>query len=104
LSVHKLAHDNNVLVEFHPNSVFVKDLLTWAIILRGHWRGGLYALDAPAVHPVFSALKASTSQWHARLGHPSSQIVQHALSRHELPSESNKNKLVCDACQQGNSH
>jgi histone deacetylase 1/2 len=104
LSVHKLAHDNNVFVEFHPNSFFVKDLDTRAIILRGRWCGGLYALDAPAVKQVLSALKASSSQWHARLGHPSSQIVQHVLSRHELPSVSNKDKLVCDACQQGKSH
>jgi histone deacetylase 1/2 len=104
LSIRRLAYDNHVIVEFHPNSVFVKDLLTRAIILSGRWRGGLYALDDPAVKQVFSALKASSAQWHARLGHPSSQIVHHILSRHELPSVSNKSTLVCDACQQGKSH
>ena len=61
LYVHKLSHDNNVLVEFHPNSVFFKDLDTRAIILRGRWRGGLYALDAHAVKQVHSAIKASSS-------------------------------------------
>jgi hypothetical protein len=61
MSVHKLSHDNNVLVEFHPNSVFVKDLDTRAIILRGRWRGGLYTLDAPTVKQVLSALKASSA-------------------------------------------
>ena len=104
MSVHKLSHDNNVLVEFHPNSVFVKDLDTQPIILRGRWRGGLYVLDAPAVKQVLSVVKASSTQWHARLGHPSSQIVQHVLSRNELPTVSNKSNLVCDACQQGKSH
>jgi hypothetical protein len=35
LSIRRLAYDNHVIVEFHPNSVFVKDLLTRAIILSG---------------------------------------------------------------------
>jgi histone deacetylase 1/2 len=103
----RLTHDNNVLVEFHPDSFFVKDLLTRAILLRGRCRGGLYALDsidAPFAKQVFSALKASSAQWHARLGHPLSQIAQHILHRSRLPSESNKINRVCDACQQGKSH
>jgi histone deacetylase 1/2 len=104
LSAHKLSHDNKVLVEFHPNNVFVKDLDMRAIILRGRWHGVLYTLDAPAVKQVLSALKVSSARWHARLGHPSSQIVQHVLSHNELPSVSNKYTLVGDACQQGKSH
>jgi histone deacetylase 1/2 len=58
LSVRKLTHDNHVFIEFHPNSVFVKDLDTRAILLSGRCRGGLYALDDPAFKQVFSALKA----------------------------------------------
>jgi hypothetical protein len=88
-------------VEFHPNSLFVKDLLTGAIILRGHCRGGLDSLDAssrPHVKQGFSALKASSAQWHARLGHPASPVVQHVLHRHRLPSESTKLVSVCDPC------
>jgi hypothetical protein len=61
LSVHKLSHDNKVLVEFHPNSVFVKNLDKRAIILRGRWRGGLYTLDAPVVNQVLNALKVSSA-------------------------------------------
>jgi hypothetical protein len=83
---------------------FVKDLDTRAILLSGRCLGGLYALDDPAFKQVFSALKASSTQWHARLGHPSSQIVQHILSRNKLPSVSSKSSVVCDACQQGKSH
>jgi histone deacetylase 1/2 len=107
LFLHRLAHDNNVFVEFHPNSLFVKVLLTGAIILRGHCRGGLYSLDAssrPHVKQVFHALKASSAQWHAHLGHPASQVVQHVLHRHRLPLESTKLVPVCDPCQQGKSH
>jgi hypothetical protein len=58
LSARKLTIDNNAFIEFHPNNVFVKDMDTRAILLSGHSRGGLYALDAPAVKQVFSALKA----------------------------------------------
>jgi hypothetical protein len=68
---------------------------------------GLYALDAidaPFAKQVFSTLKASSAQWHSRLGHPASQIVQHILSRSHLPSESNKIDRVCYACQQDKSH
>jgi histone deacetylase 1/2 len=44
--------------------------------------------------------------WHSRLGHPASQVVQHVLRSHDLPSTvaSNKHTAVCDACQQGKSH
>ena len=82
-------------------------MYTRAILLKGPRRGGLYALDAvdaPFAKQVFSALKASSTKWHARLGHLSLQIVQHILSRNQLPSESNKIVSVCDACQQGKSH
>jgi histone deacetylase 1/2 len=108
LFVRRFTYDNRVYIEFHPNSLFVKDLLTGTILLRGRVRGGLYVLDAPLTTPllkqVFSALKASSSQWHARLGHPATQVVQHVLHHHQLLSESNKIVSVCDACQQGKSH
>lgn len=46
----------------------------------------------------------SREQWHCRLGHPASPIIQHILCRHDLPSEHLHNNAVCDACQQGKSH
>jgi histone deacetylase 1/2 len=46
----------------------------------------------------------SRAQWHSRLGHPATPIVQHILHRHELPSILVNKSLVCDACQQGKSH
>jgi histone deacetylase 1/2 len=53
---------------------------------------------------ALSSLRASSTQWHARLGHPSPQTVQHILHSYQLPSVSNKSDVVCDACQQGKSH
>ena len=112
LSVPKLTQDNNVFCEFHPFHLFVKDRATRNILLRGRYRHGLYALDAPtdvpapaAAFQVFSGVRVSPSLWHSRLGHPASPIVRHVLHRHELPSESsNKDAAVYDACQQGKSH
>ena len=56
------------------------------------------------IKQVFSSIKVSRERWHSRLGHPAIQIVQHVLHRHELPSVSNNNSVICDACQQGKSH
>jgi histone deacetylase 1/2 len=106
LSVHKLTRDNNVFCEFHPFDIFIKDRDTRDVLLRGRCRRGLYELDAPSSTPqVFSGVRASSSQWHSRLGHPASPIVRHILHRYELPIQSSSHSdTVCDACQQGKSH
>jgi histone deacetylase 1/2 len=106
LSMSKLSNDNNVFIELHPRDLFVKDLDTKQPVLRGRCRGGLYEIKAPVINQALSSVKVSRDMWHSRLGHPASQVVQHVLHSHDLPSiiESNKNKSVCDACQQGKSH
>jgi histone deacetylase 1/2 len=107
LSVKRFSRDNNVFFEFHPWYFLVKDRATREVLLRGSCRGGLYSLYAPSstsYKHVFSSTKVSRSRWHSRLGHPSSQIVQHVLHRYELPSESASKDVICDACQQGKSH
>jgi histone deacetylase 1/2 len=105
LSVPKLTYDNNVFCEFHPFDLFVKDRATRDILLSGRLCQGLYRLESPRASQVFSGVRTSSSQWHARFGHPATPIVRHILHRHELPSlPSNKDPAVCDACQQGKSH
>ena len=106
LSASKLARDNNVFIEFHPYDLFVKDRDSKDIILSGRCRGGLYPVGGFPAKQVFNSVRVSSSKWHCRLGHPASPVVQHVLHRHALPieSSSNKNTLVCDACQQGKSH
>ena len=105
LSVPKLTRDNNVLCEFHPFDLFIKDRGTRDILLSGRLCQGLYRLEHPGVARVFSGVRVSPSQWHARLGHPATPIVRHILRHHELPSlSSHKDVAVCDACQQGKSH
>jgi hypothetical protein len=96
LSVHKFTHDNNVFIEFHPSHLFIKDLDLREVLLRGRYHGGLYSLNEPPIKQAFISLHASSTQWHAL-----SQIFQHILRSHELPSILNKTSVVCDACQHG---
>jgi hypothetical protein len=41
ISVHKLAHDNNAVLEFHSDLFCVKDKATGAILVQGKSRDGL---------------------------------------------------------------
>lgn len=52
---------------------------------------------------AWSVTKPSSAKWHSRLGHPSSVIVQHVLSKNKLSYEPSS-ESVCDACQQAKSH
>jgi histone deacetylase 1/2 len=106
LYMSKLSRDNNVFIELHPYDLFVKDRDTREPLLRGRCHGGLYEIKAPIIKQALSSVKVSRDMWHSRLGHPASQVVQHVLHSHDLPSsnESNKSRPVCDACQQGKSH
>jgi histone deacetylase 1/2 len=106
LSMSKLSNDNNAFIELHPHDLFVKDLETKEPILRGRCRGGLYEIKTPVIKQALSSINVSRDMWHSRLGHQALQVVQDVLHSHDLPSivESNKNRSVCDACQQGKSH
>jgi histone deacetylase 1/2 len=104
LSVKKLTSDNNVFFKFHPLYFLIKDRESREVLLRGGCRGGFYNLDDSTIKQVFSSVKVSRDQWHSRLGHPATPIVQHILHRHELPSVSVNKVVVCDICQQGKSH
>ncbi|KAL4280054.1 hypothetical protein GQ457_03G021650 [Hibiscus cannabinus] len=95
LSVSRFTKDNNVSVEFFPNSCVVKDLGTQQVMLRGLESNGLYKFfskqDAAGqqdlrsvvsckngvskhVASAFTVTKPVVSNvelWHRRLGHPS---------------------------------
>lgn len=92
------ARDNNVFVEFHPNSVLVKDMDTRTTITMGHFCDGFYTLDAPMIKEALTSLEGSPVLWYTRLGHSSSQVVQHIIQTSQLPSETNKIDVICDAC------
>jgi histone deacetylase 1/2 len=45
LSVHKLARDNGVFLDFHPYYFLIKDLVSRKTLLHGRCRGGLYPIE-----------------------------------------------------------
>ena len=87
LSVHRIALDNHVFLEFHPFFFLIKDQVTKQILYRGRCVDGLYPL-IPKVSrfnkQVCSAIRLSLERWHARLGHPSFSIVKQILSKNNL--------------------
>jgi histone deacetylase 1/2 len=106
ISTHRLTNDNDVSVEYFPSFFVVKDLATRKSLLRGPCRGGLYPFLPSTLHHDKAAMLASVNkkQWHHRLGHPSSQVVQSILSLNKLPFSGTHDASVCDACQQAKSH
>jgi histone deacetylase 1/2 len=46
VSVHRLASDNNVFFEFHPDHFLIKDRDTKSTLLEGPCRKGLYPLPS----------------------------------------------------------
>lgn len=107
LSVHKFTRDNDVFFEFHPWSFLVKDRNTRSKLLEGRCEGGLYPISsADAKTPSHALMSRSTSRahWHARLGHPSSQVVQSILFLNKIPYSKLLDSSVCNACQLAKSH
>jgi histone deacetylase 1/2 len=105
--VHRLASDNNVYLEFHPDFFLIKDRDTRSTLLRGACRRGMYPLPStPASSKQACGVnKVPLDRWHHRLGHPSFRIVERVLRDYKLPCSFDLNKdAVCDACQKAKSH
>jgi hypothetical protein len=109
-SIHRIASDNKIFFELHPDCFFIKDRESRKILLQGQSKGGLYPLPCSSTTSfrggqVLSTIKISASRLHACLGHPSSSIVKLVLSKNSLPVISNSSpESICDACQQGKCH
>jgi hypothetical protein len=97
ISVNRLAQDNSVFLEFHPDYFLVKDQATKNTILRGRSHKGLYPLpSADPIKQVFGVVKPTFARWHSRLGHSSSPIVSRVVSSNKLPcSFESKKESVC---------
>ena len=81
----------------------MKDLTTKKVLLQGRCENGLYPIRPSRSHAL-SSVRLSAEDWHARLGHPSTQVVQHVLASNKLASSSRALTHVCNACQQGKAH
>ncbi|GFP91838.1 retrovirus-related pol polyprotein from transposon tnt 1-94, partial [Phtheirospermum japonicum] len=106
ISVSQLCKDNNVILEFHANVCYVKNL-QGRIILKGVVENGLYRLPSSPLsscHRVFVGERASATCWHHRLAHPHESVLRRLLSDYNLPISTNKLLLPCSSCQLGKSH
>ncbi|KAG7586548.1 Zinc finger CCHC-type [Arabidopsis thaliana x Arabidopsis arenosa] len=103
ISVYRLCNTNQVSVEFFPASFQVKDLSTGVPLLQGRTKNELYewpVTSSQAVAMVSSSgPKASLINWHSRLGHPSSSVLQTIISKFLLPiSSSSQKQQSCSDC------
>ncbi|KAK4415342.1 Retrovirus-related Pol polyprotein from transposon RE1 [Sesamum alatum] len=107
LSVHKFSRDNDVFFEFHPWHFSIKDRKSKTSLLEGRCESRLYPIKASDVAALKHALVSNTTsftQWHARLGHPSSQVVQSILRLNNISCAKESQLPVCNACRVAKSH
>ena len=108
LSVHRIAIDNHVFLEFHPFFFLIKDQVTKKILYRGRCVRGLYPL-IPELRRLnkqaYGVTKVSSTRWHDRLGHASFSLVEHLLKKNKLPFVGERDReTICDSCQCAKSH
>lgn len=76
VSIHRLADDNNVFLEFHPKHFFIKEQGTRRTLLEGRCEGGLYRLRSSLSNKKgLGGFKPSVSLWHSHLGHASNSTI-----------------------------
>ncbi|KAI4353620.1 hypothetical protein L6164_002554 [Bauhinia variegata] len=98
ISISQFCKTNHTSIEFLPTSFHVKDLRTGKILLQGRTKDGVY--EWPVSSPkssslvAFSSIKTTSSQWHHRLGHPSSAILRHIVSNSHLELSSDNDGAV----------
>ncbi|GJX29430.1 putative RNA-directed DNA polymerase, partial [Tanacetum coccineum] len=107
LSVQKFCHDNNVFFEFHSTFFAVKDTSTRITLLTGPSNNGLYSFCPPQIRQVpkvaFTVVRASSTIWHQRLGHPHPQLLQTMLTKYSLPVSNKSLSSFCNSCHIGKS-
>ncbi|KFK45117.1 hypothetical protein AALP_AA1G346500, partial [Arabis alpina] len=107
VSVYRLCNQNNVSVEFFPAHFQVKDLSSGVPFIQGKTKDELYEWPAsPSTLTSFFASttpKLSTTDWHHRLGHPSTTILHNIVSKFSLPCSRSVNN-VCSDCAINKTH
>ncbi|KAA8531224.1 hypothetical protein F0562_005862 [Nyssa sinensis] len=104
LSVQKFCIDNHVYFEFHDKFFLVKDY-SGKVHHQGHLINGLYQFTSQSRRPqAFSTVRVSHRDWHRRLGHAFTPVVNKVLSSINVQVKSNKQHSVCPECQMAKSH
>lgn len=81
-------------------------MLTGQILLQGPSKEGLYPIKLPSSinkvckHTALLGVIATSSIWHARLGHPLSKVIQLLKSQCSLPIKGSINHdVIRESCQ-----
>lgn len=104
ISIYKLCNTNQVYVLFFPSCFKVRDLKTGDLLLEGRTMNELYEWHvslpiASTHHTAITNLKTTSTDWHARLGHPSHPILKTIISKFSLPlSTTLSQSSVCNDC------
>jgi len=111
LSVNKFCIDNDVTFHLTHNAYSVQDNQTGIMLLQGPSENGLYPIKLTNLShnkrrglTASIGIKALSSLWHQRLGHPSKSVLRHVLSNFNLPLVGSVQKnFICESCQLGKS-
>lgn len=108
LSIHRIAIDNHVFLEFHPFFFLIKDQTTKKVLYRGRCVRRLYPL-IPEIRrfnkQVYGVTKLSSIRWHDRLGPAAFSLVERVLRKNKLPYVGERDvETICDSCQRAKSH
>lgn len=110
ISIYKLCNTNQVYVLFFPSCFKVRDLKTGDLLLEGRTMNELYEWHvslpiASTHHTAITNLKITSTDWHARLGHPSHPILKTIISKFSLPiSTTLSQSSVCSDCLLNKTH
>lgn len=97
ISIHKLTNDLNCTMTYHANYCVIQDQTTKRMIGSCDLHGGVYVLKKAIKGSSLAVVQRDTRLWHARMGHPSTQVLQ-SLS-HMFRCSFNLNKVdCCDIC------
>jgi hypothetical protein len=111
LSINQFCLDNDYFFILIGSQYFIKDNKTGKTLLEGRSEGGLYLIhinknfvNKCRARVTLFGIKTSLDVWHARLGHPSSQMTKHVISFFQLPLAGSLSvDHICSHCQLGKS-
>jgi hypothetical protein len=109
LSINQFCLDNDCFFILTGSHYFVKDNKTGMTLLDGQSEGGLYPIhlnkyvvNKCRAHIALFGVKTSLDVWHARVGHPSSQVTKRVISNFQLPVAGSLSiDHICSHCQMG---
>lgn len=101
-----ISKTKNVMVQLCPFNFQVIDLSTGATLVNSKAKDGVYEWPVITSSPIlaFACSKSTSYEWHSRLGHPSSSILNQVVSQFSLPSSTKSNSFICSSCAINKSH